>query len=44
MRNLMEVRGPVYLELADLVVKTDKRSPKRVATDIAESIAQTDAD
>lgn len=42
MRSLMEIREPVYLELADLVVKTDKRSPKRVASDVAEAIARTE--
>lgn len=38
---LMVVREPLYLDLADVVVKTDRRAPKRVAADIANTIEQT---
>lgn len=34
-RELMSMRDPIYREVADVVVKTDRRSPKTVAQDIA---------
>jgi shikimate kinase len=34
LESLLKERRPIYLELADLVVKTDKRVARRLATDI----------
>lgn len=34
LQDLLEARRPVYLELADLVVKTDRRLARKLATDI----------
>ena len=34
-RELMELRDPIYREVSDYVVKTDRRSPRAVAQEIA---------
>jgi len=38
-RELIALRDPLYTEVADLVVQTDRRSPKAVAQEIAEGYA-----
>ncbi len=38
-RELIALRDPLYSEVADLVVQTDRRSPKVVAQEIAEGYA-----
>jgi len=37
--ELLEQRDPLYRQVADLVVSTDRRSPKMVAQDIAQRLA-----
>ncbi len=37
-RKLMEIREPLYQELADLVVDTFRRNPKTVSQDICEQL------
>ncbi|MEC8428689.1 MAG: shikimate kinase AroK, partial [Pseudomonadota bacterium] len=34
-RELMELRDPIYREVSDYVVKTDRRSPRAVVQEIA---------
>ena len=34
LENLFEARRPIYLELADLVIKTDRRLARKLAADI----------
>ncbi len=34
LKQLMETRHPLYLQVADIVVETDKRNPKAVVADI----------
>lgn len=34
LENLFEIRRPIYLELADLIVKTDRRLARKLAADI----------
>lgn len=36
--ELMNIRGPLYNEIADIVVETDRRSPRSVALDIAKQL------
>lgn len=38
LEGLMTIRDPLYREIADLVVETDRRRVKEVATQIAEAI------
>lgn len=38
--ELLEQRDPLYREAADIVVSTDRRSPRAVAQDIAQRLAQ----
>jgi len=38
---LLEERRPIYLDLADLVVKTDKRVARRLAADIINQLPET---
>ncbi len=38
-RELIALRDPLYTDVADLVVQTDRRSPKMVAQEIAEGYA-----
>lgn len=38
LRSLMEVRGPLYQSVADIVVLTDQRNPKNMAREIAQQI------
>jgi len=38
--DLIEQRHPLYSEVADFVVNTDRRSPKQVAQEIAQLIAK----
>lgn len=40
LKALLETRNPLYLDVADLVVKTDRRSPRSVARDIAKQITE----
>jgi shikimate kinase len=35
LQNLLDIRDPLYREIADYVVETDHRNPKTVAADIA---------
>jgi shikimate kinase len=35
LQNLLDIRDPLYREIADYVVETDHRNPKTVASDIA---------
>lgn len=39
-RELIEMRHPLYEEVADLVVKTDERSPRVVAREIVDLLRQ----
>ncbi|WP_286241002.1 shikimate kinase AroK [Neptuniibacter halophilus] len=41
LENLMEQRHPLYLESADIIVKTDKRHPKTVANEIIRQLKST---
>ena len=34
LKNLLEIRRPIYLDLADLAVKTDRRVARKLAADI----------
>ncbi|MGK0399166.1 MAG: shikimate kinase, partial [Gammaproteobacteria bacterium] len=34
LESLFEVRRPIYLDLADLIVKTDRRLARKLANDI----------
>jgi len=38
--NLMEIREPIYRDLADIVYQTDNRNPKNTASEIARQIEQ----
>ncbi|MCE6983424.1 shikimate kinase, partial [Pseudomonas frederiksbergensis] len=38
LRALLEVRDPLYREIADLVVETDERPPRMVVQDILERL------
>jgi len=38
LKDLMSVRHPLYLETADIIVKTDGRHPKTVVTEIIKQI------
>ncbi|WP_111642683.1 shikimate kinase AroK [Marinimicrobium alkaliphilum] len=42
-RELIETRDPLYREVADLVVSTEKRSPRAVAQEIAERVRAANA-
>jgi len=39
LKALMEIRDPLYREIADLVVETDGRRVQAVARDIAEAVS-----
>lgn len=39
LERLMREREPLYLDVADHIVATDKRAPKRVAADIASALS-----
>jgi shikimate kinase len=39
-RELMEIRDPLYLELADLIVDTNRRNPRSVSQDIVQQLQQ----
>ena len=41
--SLLEEREPLYRDVSDLVVRTDRRSPRSVAKDIAKQIADDTA-
>lgn len=41
LEQLMQEREPLYLDIADHVVATDKRAPKRVAAEIAGALSVT---
>ena len=41
LESLLRERRPIYLELADLVVKTDKRVARRLAADIINQLPET---
>ena len=41
LESLLEARRPIYLDLADLVIKTDKRVARRLATDIINQLPET---
>ncbi|MDO7912040.1 shikimate kinase AroK [Pseudomonas monteilii] len=38
LRNLLEIRDPLYREIADLIVETDERPPRMVMLDILERL------
>lgn len=38
LKELMEIRDPLYREIADYVVMTNRRSPKSVSSDIVEQL------
>lgn len=38
LRDLMEKRGPLYLEVADVIVETDNRNVKEVAKEIVDQV------
>ncbi|PVZ09681.1 shikimate kinase [Pseudomonas sp. URIL14HWK12:I9] len=40
LRALLEVRDPLYREIADIVVETDERPPRMVVLDILERLKQ----
>ncbi len=40
LRELLEMRDPLYREIADLVVQTDERPPRMVVIDILARLAQ----
>ncbi|WP_249678238.1 shikimate kinase AroK [Pseudomonas abieticivorans] len=40
LRALLEIRDPLYREIADLVVETDERPPRMVVLDILERLQQ----
>jgi shikimate kinase len=40
LESLLQERRPIYLDLADLVVKTDKRVARRLAVDIIEQLPE----
>ena len=39
-RELMKIRDPLYLELADLIVDTNRRNPRSVSLDIVQQLQQ----
>ena len=41
LESLLKERRPIYLDLADLVVKTDKRVARRLAVDIINQLPET---
>jgi shikimate kinase len=41
LESLLRERRPIYLDLADLVVKTDKRVARRLAVDIINQLPET---
>ena len=41
LESLLKARRPIYLDLADLVIKTDKRVARRLATDIINQLPET---
>ena len=41
LESLLNERRPIYLDLADLVVKTDKRVARRLAVDIINQLPET---
>ena len=41
LESLLKQRRPIYLDLADLVIKTDKRVARRLATDIITQLPET---
>ena len=41
LESLFRERRPIYLDLADLVIKTDKRVARRLATDIINQLPET---
>jgi shikimate kinase len=41
LESLTRERRPIYLDLADLVVKTDKRVARRLAADIINQLPET---
>ncbi len=38
LRNLMDIRDPLYREVADIIVDTDGRSPRAVVQDLARQL------
>ena len=41
LESLLKQRRPIYLDLADLVIKTDKRVARRLAADIINQLPET---
>jgi shikimate kinase len=39
-RELMAIRDPLYLEVADIIVDTDRRNPKSVSQEISKQLDQ----
>ena len=40
LQSLLDTRRPIYLELADLVVKTDRRLARKLAADIINQLPE----
>ena len=40
LQSLLDMRRPIYLDLADLVVKTDRRLARKLATDIINQLPE----
>ena len=38
LRNLMEIRDPLYREIADVIIETDERPPRLVVQEIIERL------
>ncbi|PYC23644.1 shikimate kinase AroK [Pseudomonas alcaligenes] len=39
LRNLMEIRDPLYREIADVIIETDERPPRLVVQEIVERLS-----
>lgn len=39
LRNLMEIRDPLYREIADVIIETDERPPRMVVQEIVERLS-----
>jgi shikimate kinase len=39
-RELMAIRDPLYLEVANIIVDTDRRNPKSVSQEISKQLDQ----
>ena len=41
LESLLEIRRPIYLDLADLIVKTDRRLARKLANDIITQLPES---